>query len=425
MNKGFADNYLLKYRGDIFIVPERYLYFDIAVVIPCYDEPEIAETLNSLIRCHTDGIIVSVIVVVNSTVDSALQVIEQNRKTFQELELLTTQFINRIQFHVLHVEKLPAKHGGVGWARKIGMDWAVSQFNYMGKSDGVIISLDADAIVENNYFQTIWSYFKKNGEAVGATIYFEHQSLRQNQHYDQQGIAIVMYELYMRYYRHALLMAEFPNSIYTVGSCFAVKVDAYIAQGGMNRRKAGEDFYFLHKLAMFGFVGEINSTTIYPSARISGRVPFGTGTVIRKYVEGDMSLELTYSLQSFQLLKAFFNNIDNYYLAGNKLSVNDFTDNETFGAFLHVNNFASQVIQLVGNCSSLFVFKKRFFHLFNAFMVLKWLNFSVSNSFPRKSLIVECGNLLTLMGFDRMNIPDDPKLMLNLFRQIDRERTNH
>ena len=40
----------------------------------------------------------------------------------------------------------------------------------------------------------------------------------------------------------------YPDSIYTIGSAFAVRAEAYMKQGGMNRRQAGEDFYFLYKL---------------------------------------------------------------------------------------------------------------------------------------------------------------------------------
>jgi len=50
-------------------------------------------------------------------------------------------------------------------------------------------------------------------------------------------------------------------------------VDSYIAVRGMNRREAGEDFYFLNKLAKLGDIGQIHATTVYPSARPSRRVP--------------------------------------------------------------------------------------------------------------------------------------------------------
>lgn len=45
----------------------------------------------------------------------------------------------------------------------------------------------------------------------------------------------------------------------------------------MNQRKAGEDFYFLHKFSILDQLGEINVEIVLPLARSSDRVPFGTG----------------------------------------------------------------------------------------------------------------------------------------------------
>ena len=65
----------------------------------------------------------------------------------------------------------------------------------------------------------------------------------------------------------------------------AVRPEAYMKQGGMNRRKAGEDFYFLNKIMSLGGFGECAETTIYPSPRTSKRVPFGTGQAVLRNVE--------------------------------------------------------------------------------------------------------------------------------------------
>ena len=65
--------------------------------------------------------------------------------------------------------------------------------------------------------------------------------------------------------------------MFTIGSAFAVTANAYIKRGGMTRSQAGEDFYFLQTLAQIGTVGEITTTKVYPSARLSDRIPFGTG----------------------------------------------------------------------------------------------------------------------------------------------------
>jgi hypothetical protein len=49
------------------------------------------------------------------------------------------------------------------------------------------------------------------------------------------------------------------------------------ANGFPARRQAGEDFYFCMELAKAGGICEIQKTLVFPSARISQRVPFGTG----------------------------------------------------------------------------------------------------------------------------------------------------
>ena len=58
----------------------------------------------------------------------------------------------------------------------------------------------------------------------------------------------------------------------------------------MNRKKAGEDFYFLQKLFDAGHFSECNTTRVIPSPRPSDRVIFGTGPAIREYLETAVSL---------------------------------------------------------------------------------------------------------------------------------------
>jgi glycosyltransferase involved in cell wall biosynthesis len=425
MQPGFANRYLSKFQCNFFIEPEQFLPFDMVVVIPCYNEPDIANTLDSVFGCESTGISTAIVVVINSSADSPIQVIEQNRKSVKELSANDNSTATGKQLFVLQVENLPEKHGGVGWARKIGMDWAVAQFNHAGHSDGVIVSLDADSTVEKNYLRSIYSYFRANQTKVAATIYFEHRSPAEREHSNDEELGAVLYELYMRYYRNALMQTGFPAAIYTVGSCFAVRVSAYIAQGGMNRRKAGEDFYFLQKLTMFGDIGEINSTTVFPSSRRSNRVPFGTGPIINNYCEGDRTLETTYPLELFLMLKPFFSRVNDFYLAGATICDEYLTDEPLLLSFFKSTHFTREARELATNCGSSAIFGKRFFHLFNAFSVLKWLNFAVLHSVTRKNLLKECSKLLQIMGIAKEKIPDDPKLMLNLFRQIDKDGTIH
>ena len=56
-------------------------------------------------------------------------------------------------------------------------------------------------------------------------------------------------------------------------------------QDGLNKKQAGEDFYFLQKIMPMGNYFELNSTTVHPSSRTSDRVPFGTGPIINQYLK--------------------------------------------------------------------------------------------------------------------------------------------
>jgi hypothetical protein len=98
--------------------------------------------------------------------------------------------------------------------------------------------------------------------------------------------AVANYELHQRYYLLAVRYTGYPYAFHTVGSCFAVRAEAYCRAGGMSRRQAGEDFYFIQKLAGQGGFTECRSTSVYPSPRPSDRVPFGTGPDISRQIVG-------------------------------------------------------------------------------------------------------------------------------------------
>ena len=89
-----------------------------------------------------------------------------------------------------------------------------------------------------------------NPRSPGCSIYFEHplHGPLEPKVYE----AIAAYELHLRYYVQALRYAAFPYAHHTIGSSMAVRADAYAKQGGMNKRQAGEDFYFLHKIIPLG-----------------------------------------------------------------------------------------------------------------------------------------------------------------------------
>jgi hypothetical protein len=73
--------------------------------------------------------------------------------------------------------------------------------------------------------------------------------------------------------------------------------------GGMNVRNAGEDFYFLQHLAKTGGIAQVKGTVVYPSARASKRVPFGTGRSVSRLLGREEGAVLFYQKDCFQLLR--------------------------------------------------------------------------------------------------------------------------
>lgn len=381
----FADKYLHKHSPQILFENKVAKNTGIIVVIPCFNEPDIFATLNSLRQCKATKCSVEVLLIINQPENAVDSKKEQNEKTFVAVKhWLGQQPASFIRFLVTSPIKLKKKWAGAGLARKTGMDEAVRRFSKIHRSDGIVVSLDADTLVEPNYLIEIESYFEKNPKHVGATLAFEHQK---NNLSAKHLEGINYYEKYLQYYKNALAFTGFPYSMFTIGSAFAVRADAYVKRGGMSRRKAGEDFYFLQGLVQLGKVGEITVTKVYPSARLSDRVPFGTGPILQKWMSGEEDLAVSYNFNAFKDLKVFFERIPKLY----QLAENDFLNDldslpESIKTFLLADNFFDEIAELNANCSTLSTFSLRFFHRFNAFKVLKFLNFSHEKFYQKQNL---------------------------------------
>ena len=352
------------------------------VVIPVCDEPDICRTLNSLAGCHQPSCAVEVLVVINHSEKSQRSVVEQNEKTYRELLSLTALSAFPFSLKVIFAGALPSKHAGVGWARKIGLDEGVRHFNRLDRPDGLLISLDADTLVSPAYFEIIEAAFDEF-HPPGITLAFKHRMDELTSVRQREGI--FFYEAYLHYYRSALAYCGYPHAIYTIGSAFAVRADAYVKVGGMSRRQAGEDFYFLHKLTQLGIVRHSPQLCVFPSARISNRVPFGTGPAIKKWMEGDESLRYTYCLQAFCDLKYLFDSLAEWWSTRNQTLI---TEKHALAVqiFWKQGNWDDELKNIVFNCSSFLNFKKRFFQKFSAFQVIRFLNESHDYFYQREPL---------------------------------------
>lgn len=192
--------------------------------------------------------------------------------------------------------ELPEK-GGVGLARKIGLDHGLAVLHENQKPRGALISLDADTRVQPNYLEALSAFFAKNGRWA-AVVNYAHPL-------DNPVLApaILWYELFLRYHELGLAYAGSPYAFPTIGSTIACTGEAYAAVSGMNRRQAGEDFYFLQQLAKTGPVERVTGTTVAPAARRSHRVPFGTGASMNLFFEEPPEAHRVYAPASYAILR--------------------------------------------------------------------------------------------------------------------------
>ncbi len=194
--------------------------------------------------------------------------------------------------------EIPEGDGGVGTARKIGMDAALTLFEEGEPGGGVIFCLDADTLVEENYLIAVGRHFADTREPA-AVVRYAHQMPFEA----RMKSAICGYEIFLRAYVIGLSFAGSPFAYHSIGSTMACTARAYLDVRGMNRRNAAEDFHFLNKLAKVGNIGTIKNTTVFPSSRISARVPFGTGRSIWRFTSGEADEYRLYHSQIFAILR--------------------------------------------------------------------------------------------------------------------------
>lgn len=369
----------------------------IVIVIPCFNEPNIEAAIQSIYMASTPTSAFEIIAVINHGENASKHVKLQNEQSASTISNLQQSHDN---LHLIKACNLPDKHAGVGWARKIGMDEACRRLQNCLES-GVIVCYDADSDCTSNYLTEIEKAFE-DPSTRAASIRFEHPIDDLN-----SNAGIIWYELFLRYHNCGQKYAGLPFAKHTVGSSMAVRPSAYLKQGGMNRRKAGEDFYFLHKfIGHDGFI-EINNCMVIPSVRGSDRVPFGTGKAVNDFQKDPNLIKMTYPISTYHELKRLVDAVHN-----NRVLELD----GLMGEFLKSQGVEDKIKEIERQTSTQVAFEKRFYQWFDAFKCLKFVHW-YRDQFGTADLLQEAHSLLKLYG---VNSPvSDSKEMLILFRELE------
>ncbi|MCB9642237.1 MAG: glycosyltransferase [Myxococcales bacterium] len=401
----------------------------LCVVIPAHDEPDVGGVLASLWACERPQSGVEILVVVNASEHAAEEVHARNHSLCEQVRQWgALHNEDRIQVHLIEQHALPRKHAGVGLARKIGMDEAAARFAEIEKARGVIACLDADCTVASSYLCALERCFQKDG-VHAASIYYEHpieeeETILDSVSFSRASLAICLYELFLRYYIHVQRWVGLPFAYQTVGSSMAVHALAYARQGGMNKRQAGEDFYFLQKLIRYGGIAELMDTKVIPSARCSHRVPFGTGRAMSSMLQEELPSYETYPLEVFALLGGWLPDVWGLWGQGRSAFVQHLDGVEQpLRGFLEEQGFVAKMEEIQGHASSVESFRKRFWDWFDAFMLMKWAHYARENGYPLRPVVGECQRLFVVQGWSLEEEEATPWGLLRRLREIDRGET--
>lgn len=372
LNKFSLSNWNLKKDDDKF--------YNNIIVIPSLAEYERIQTCIKSLEKNDQKVLEKtlIIIVINNSENATSEIIENNKETFD----LLSNYIGMLNINLVDVfskgKSLPKKLAGVGFARKIGLDLALTKFDYESSAKKILFWLDADCEVETNYLEVITNKFNKQNFS-SAVIEYEHKIEDEK----PESRAIVCYETFLRYLRLALIYAKSHYDYQAIGSTIVCDVESYIKAGGMNSKKAGEDFYFLEKLAKQNKVETIKDTLVYPSPRKSWRVPFGTGQRITRYLKNSQNEYLVYNPKSFQILKEwleFFNSdsavdSDMILIEADKISPNLYE-------FLVEQNFEESWDKILKNSDSIDEIHKQKIFWFDAFRTLKLIHHLRDEIYP-------------------------------------------
>ena len=385
----------------------------LVVVIPAYNEVNVLNTLNDFEANEKPSVGVEVILVINTGADPDDQL--ANQEIAQKVKLWLAEKNRHFWYHVIEVYDLPKKHAGVGLARKIGMDEAVRRFEQINQ-DGLIICYDADAKTSNNYLTALGDLVEDTTvKSIG--IAFEHD-VTDAQFDDYHNLGVASYELFLRYYSLSLQFTGFPYYHHTIGSSMGVRASVYAAQGGMNKSKAGEDFYFLQKLFPLGGFKMVTSTRVYPSGRTSNRVPFGTGKAINGWLDEQKNEYETYDFEMFLFIREFLDKAPELYQM-NKQQIGEWllTIHPEIRAFCLQNEMVDGMLEANRQSPNQNRFMTRFYEYMNGFRMLKLVHFLRDQAFPNVPIRQAVTQLLQARGKSVEN--DDVFELLRVLKNIE------
>jgi hypothetical protein len=366
------------------------LSFDEVVCIPAFNETEYFITSLANAAQHANKKVLLTCVI--NQPDHLLKPSQANQLLYENLhkhgllwqnqhlslvkhsELLNVLVIKRFQQGL----QIPSKQG-VGLARKIACDCAIALQQKNIVTSQQIYSSDADVTFPNNYFNA-----KLKPDYSACVFSFVHRANKKEMN-NEVADATALYQQSMQHYVDGLARAGSIYAFHTIGSCLLIDSESYIAVRGFPKRAGGEDFYLLNKLNKYSPVYTERNITLSINARLSDRVPFGTGPAVKKILEDNKPL--FYAPECFSVLKNWLDylnqiaGIDNVEAIKEHLMTQQEIIQQLSDSFDLLNN-----VEKLWRNYRIEQRKDQLHYWFDGFKTLKLIHFLTEHHYPKLSL---------------------------------------
>ena len=175
--------------------------------------------------------------------------------------------------------------------------------------EDIVISLDADTRIRPEYLQSIADNFAEHPDFPALAVPYYHPLTGD----EVRDRAVLRYEFYMRNYAINLLRIGSPYGFTAIGSAMAMRAGALRKIGGITPLKSGEDFYLMQKFRKMAATGLYNEECVYPAARYSSRVDFGTGPAMLKGSHGDWGSYPIFHYSLFEPIEETYRVLDQLF----------------------------------------------------------------------------------------------------------------
>jgi hypothetical protein len=365
-----------------------------------------------------------VLCVVNNRASAPPEHVAANRETLTELPGFAATGPLRLAWvdAASPGNELPPGEG-VGLARKLGNDHALALLAQHGADPGaaLLYQLDADTRVPGSYLADVAKDFAER-DLHAAVVDYAHPL-------EGDCRAIAAYERYLRYHTLGLAHAGSPYAYPALGSIIVCTANAYARAAGFPRRQAGEDFYFLQKLAKTCGVARIPEVVVRPSARASDRVPFGTGPRVAAWDPARDEDRLLDAPHAYETLRQWLAAVTASPNAGaDALLARAEAIEPALGAFLRDEGFARNWERLGANARDAEGAVRAFHGWFDGLKTIRLLHRLRDAAFPRVAAAEAVAGLLRLLGRDDLveaacadDALDGPPRALETLRALDRD----